>query len=489
MFRLRLLRQTKSTHRYRLCGKEDRSIAVVFGNMSEKELLALQKAYFASGKTLEVEQRILCLRRLKWAIQAHEQEAFDALQADFSKCPFDTYTTEILLVLNEIDDFVKHLKRWSKPKRVHAGIFNFPSRGRICYQPFGTVLVIAPWNYPFMLALLPLVGAVAAGNCVTLKPSSQTPHTSEVLRKIVNEAFPAEQVQAVLGDHRVSDALLDLPYDFIFFTGSPTVGKKVMAKAAEHLTPVILELGGKSPCIVDKTANLRQAAKRIVWGKFVNAGQTCVAPDYLLVEQSIKDELLEYIKQYIGAFYYTAEGKLSQDFPQIISLKHYHRLTSMIADGRVICGGKSDAEMRKIEPTVLDNLPSDSAAMQEEIFGPVLPVLEFSDLEEAIDHVNAMPKPLALYFFSTDKKAIKTVLRRTSSGGGCINDTVMHVSSEKLPFGGVGNSGMGVYHGRYSFEAFSNIRSILHKSSKWEINLKYPPHAADKISTVKKFLR
>lgn len=458
------------------------------GNMLEQELFSRQKAYFAAGETLEINKRIISLLHLKQAIQTHEQDILAALQADFSKCPFDTYTTELLMVLNEIDSFVHHLERWSKPKTVSAGIFNFPARGCIYCQPFGVVLIIAPWNYPFMLAMSPLVGAIAAGNCVTLKPSSQTSHTAEVIQMIVSETFLPDHVQVVLGGHQNADALLELPYDFIFFTGSPKVGKKVMAKAAEHLTPVVLELGGKSPCIVDKTANLQQAAKRIVWGKFVNAGQTCVAPDYLLVEKEVKDELLTYMKQYIREFYYTAEGNLSEDFPQIINQKHWARLVALFESGTIICGGTADAQTRKIEPTILADVPLDSAVMQEEIFGPVLPVIAFSDLTEIIRWINSKPKPLALYFFSTDRKRIKAVLNSTSSGGGCINDTIMHVSSEKLPFGGVGNSGMGIYHGKYSFDTFSNIRSILHKSSKWEINLKYPPHEEDKIAKLKKLL-
>lgn len=456
--------------------------------MLEQELLSRQKAYFASGETLDINKRIISLLQLKQAVQSHEQDVLSALKMDFSKCPFDTYTTELLLVLNEIDSFVNHLEKWSKPKRTSAGIFNFPSHGRIYHQPFGVALIIAPWNYPFMLAMSPLVGAIAAGNCVTLKPSSQTSHTAEVIRMIVSEVFLPDHVQVMLGGHQTSDTLLELPYDFIFFTGSPKVGKKVMAKAAEHLTPVVLELGGKSPCIVDKTANLQQAAKRIVWGKFVNAGQTCVAPDYLLIDKVVKDELLTHMKQYIRDFYYTKDGCLSKDFPQIISQRHFDRLVALFDSGTVICGGAADLQTRKIEPTILVNVPFDSAVMQEEIFGPVLPVIEFSDLAEVISRINSKPKPLALYYFSTDRKNIKKVLERTSSGGGCINDTIMHVSSEKLPFGGVGNSGMGIYHGKYSFDTFSNIRSILHKSSKWEINLKYPPHAEDKILKLKKLL-
>ena len=456
-------------------------------SMNIQQLFEQQKAYFQTGHTLDINGRIACLTRLKQAICSRESQIIKALQADFAKCPFDTYTTEILMVQNEIDAFIRHLKRWTKPKRVSAGIINWPSRGRIYRQPFGSVLVIAPWNYPFMLALEPLVGAVAAGNCVVLKPSSQTPQTTRVVRKIVSDVFLPEHAAVAEGGHETSDALLALPFDFIFFTGSPSVGKRVMAKAAEHLTPVVLELGGKSPCIVDETANLKTAAERIVWGKFVNAGQTCVAPDYLLVQQSIEQELLGLLRETISRFYYQ-DGVLSEDFPRIISSRHFDRLSGLLAEGKVFCGGKTESAANRIEPTILTDVGADSLMMQEEIFGPILPVLTYDKTEDAIRFVNRRPKPLALYFFSTDRKKIRTIIKLTSSGGGCINDTVMHVASDRLPFGGVGNSGMGIYHGRYSLETFSNTRSMLHKSPHLELHLKYPPHKPDKIRTLKRLL-
>ena len=455
--------------------------------MQEKELFQVQKSYFSTGETLDINRRLICLLRLKKAIQAREQKIMDALLEDFGKCPFDTYTTEILMVLDEINAFVRHLKHWSRPRRASAGLINFPSAGRIYSQPFGCVLVISPWNYPFMLALSPLVGAIAAGNCVILKPSSQTPHTTAVLAELIEDAFQPGHAAVVTGGHDQSDRLLELPFDFIFFTGSPSVGKKVMAKAAEHLTPVVLELGGKSPCIVDRSADLETAAKRIVWGKFVNAGQTCVAPDYLLADRRITALLLENIKREITAFYYQ-DGRLSQDYPRIINAKHFARLSNLLSCGEVFCGGELYPEENRIAPTVLVGVSPDSAVMQEEIFGPVLPVLEVDRIEEAIDFVNSRPKPLALYCFTASKQVMRQVLKNTSSGGGCINDTVMHVSSERLPFGGVGASGMGRYHGKASFETFSHFRSILHKPVRMEMRVKYPPHDENKIKRVKKLL-
>lgn len=453
----------------------------------EKELLNRLKAYFSSGQTLEIEIRLLYLKKLKAAVLRHEQDILDALYEDFGKCAFDTFSTEVFQVLEEIDAFLRHLKGWTRPKRVFPGAVHFPAVGRIYKQPYGVVLVISPWNYPFMLAMAPLVGAVAAGNCVILKPSAQTPRTAEVIEMIVKETFPSDYVSVCCGGHEQSDRLLALPFDFIFFTGSPGVGKHIMKCAAEHLTPVVLELGGKSPCIVDATADLDKAAKRIVWGKFINAGQTCVAPDYLLVQQSVKAELIARMKHYIETFYYQ-DGKLSDDFPRIISERHFERLSALQNCGKVVCGGTFDRESLRIAPAILEGVSPDSAVMEEEVFGPLLSVMEYETLDQAIAFVSARPKPLALYYFSRDRRSIRQMLKYTSSGGGCINDTIMHVASEKLPFGGVGNSGMGKYHGRYSFDTFSNTRSILHKSPKREIGLKYPPHEKGKVVRMKKML-
>ncbi len=459
-----------------------------WGNtMIERNRFYNQKAYFAKGETFDCNHRIVCLLRLKEAIQAREEAIFEALRLDFGKSAFDTYTTEILQVLDEIDTFIRHLKKWAHPKRVSPGLVHFPAEARICRQPYGVVLVISPWNYPFMLALSPLVGAVAAGNCVILKPSAQTPHTSQLLAELIADTFLPEHVTVALGDHTVSDALLELPFDFIFFTGSPAIGKKVMEKAAAHLAPVVLELGGKSPCIVDRTADLEAAARRIVWGKFVNAGQTCVAPDYLLVDRAVEQELLAHMAAAIQKFYYRG-GVLSEDYPQIINRRHFDRLMTLMESGEIYCGGAGDPDTRKIAPTILRNVSPDSAVMQEEIFGPILPVLGYTSLRDAVSFVNSRPKPLALYYFSKDQKMIQALLTCTASGGACINNTVMHVASEKLPFGGVGSSGMGIYHGRYSLDTFSNIRSILLQPSSMEMKLKYPPHDKDKVKRIKRLL-
>lgn len=447
-----------------------------------------QKQYFSKGETFDCNHRIVCLLRLKEAIRKREPEIFDALRQDFGKCAFDTYTTEVLQVLDEIDTFVRHLKKWAKPERVRPGLVHFPAKGRVLRQPYGVVLVISPWNYPFMLALSPLVGAVAAGNCVILKPSAQTPHTSRLLADLIADAFLPEHVTVALGDHTVSDILLEQPFDFIFFTGSPSIGRKVMEKAAAHLTPVVLELGGKSPCIVDRTADLEAAARRIVWGKYVNAGQTCVAPDYLLVDRTVEEELLSYMAAAIRQFYYTAGGALSDDYPQIINQKHFERLMSLMGSGELYCGGTGDPDTRKIAPTILRGVSPDSAVMQEEIFGPILPVLEYTSLREAVSFINSRPKPLALYYFSRDRKMARALLTCTTSGGACVNNTVMHVASEKLPFGGVGNSGMGVYHGRYSLDTFSNLRGVLIQAPSMEMKLKYPPHSPEKVGRVKRLL-
>ncbi len=452
-----------------------------------EKLLCDMRDFRASGVLYSAEARIRALRRLKSAILAHEEAILSALKADFGKCGFDTYITEVLMVLEEIDDAARHLKGWMKPKRAFAGITNFPSRGRVYCEPFGTALIISPWNYPFMLALSPLVGAVAAGNCAVLKPSSQTPQTGEIISKIVNEALEPRHVYVAGGGHEVSDRLLELPFDFIFFTGSPSVGKRVMRKAAEHLIPIVLELGGKSPCIVDATADLKAAARRIVWGKFVNAGQTCIAPDYLLVERSVMEPLLAEMEGYVRAFYY-ADGRLSEDFPSIISARHFERLSSLLQDGMLRTGGDTDPAARRIGPAILTDVREESPLVTEEIFGPLLPVFPFDTLDEAIRQVNARPKPLALYFFSTDRAAVRRVLASTSSGGGCINDTIMHVSSHNLPFGGVGNSGMGKYHGKDSFLTFSNRRAILHKAARLEMKLKYPPHGEGKLATLKRLM-
>lgn len=436
---------------------------------------------------LGMSDRINYLKALKKEVVAREKQILEAIKQDFGKCDFDSYSTEVLMVIEEIDEAVKNMKQWAKPRRVSTGMINFPSKGRIYPEPLGRVLIISPWNYPFMLAVAPLIGAIAAGNQVVLKPSSQTIHTSEVLVALMQAVFPEEVVKVVEGDYRVSDGLLEEQFDLIFFTGSPSIGKKIMAKAAEHLTPVVLELGGKSPTIVDETAAIEKAAKRIVWGKFINAGQTCVAPDYVVVHRSVAQQLMEAMKRYIQTFYYIHD-ELSDDYPQIINQKHYERLMALVESDKVYCGGIGQEALCKIHPTIMEDVSWHSQIMMDEIFGPILPVIVYDQLDEVIQEINSRPKPLAFYIFSQNKRTQRYILEHTTSGGGCINDTVMHVSSKKMPFGGVGNSGMGRYHGKMSFETFSNMRAILHKSSKWELSLKYPPHKQDKLDVIKKLL-
>ncbi|MCI8497001.1 MAG: aldehyde dehydrogenase family protein [Clostridiales bacterium] len=457
--------------------------------MDEKErLLKPVRQYFESGATREPGQRTAALRRLHCEIGNREHDIEEALRLDFGKGAVDTYLTEILMTLEEIDVAIRHLRRWSRPKRASVGLANFPARGKVYAEPFGVVLVISPWNYPFLLAMAPLVGAVAAGNCVALKVSAQTPHTSRILTEIVRAAFEDGHAAVFEGGHEICDRLIEEKPDMVFFTGSAAVGRRIMEKASRNLIPVVLELGGKSPCIVDETADLDEAARRIAWGKFLNAGQTCVAPDYILAQDSIKEELQGKLIKWIQKLWYQ-EGRLSDQFPSIISERHFDRLMGLCDGGRILCGGGGDRPARKIEPTVLTDVTPDSALMQEEIFGPVLPVLSCQNMMEAIQFVNDRPKPLALYFFSRDKKAIRQIIRETSSGGACINNTVMHLTSSHLPFGGVGESGMGKYHGKYSFDTFSNRKAVLFQPAKWEMRLKYPPHKEDKIKTVKRLLR
>lgn len=452
-----------------------------------KEQINQLKTYFNEGKTLDLDKRIGALKAFKSTLIKKEKEIFEAVNKDLNKSPFEAYATEMLLVLEEIDMAIKKIKTWSKPKKVSGGLINFPSKGKIYPQPYGSVLIISPWNYPVQLALLPLVGAIASGNTVLIKPSELSPHTSEVIKDIVEEAFDKGHVNTILGDASVATEILKEKFDLIFFTGSTAVGKIIMQAAAEHLTPVILELGGKSPCIVDETANLELAAKRIVWGKFINSGQTCIAPDYLLVAASIKEPLVEKMKVWIKKFYFE-DNVISREYGKIINEKHFNRLLAMLDNGQVICGGKSHQDKLIIEPTLMVDVPLDSQVMTEEIFGPLLPILTINNIDEAIGFINEKDKPLALYYFSEDKKRCEKLLKLTASGGGCINDTIMHVSTHTLPFGGVGASGMGAYHGKKSFEAFSHYRGVLFKSTKIDLNLKYPP-SGDKLKLVKKLMR
>jgi aldehyde dehydrogenase (NAD+) len=438
-------------------------------------ILDKQRKFFIEGKTKCIPHRLAMLNRLEESIRKHEQDILEALSKDLNKAPFEAYATEIGMVLEEIRFVRRHLISWARPKKVPTPITNAPSISRIYSEPYGVVLVMAPWNYPFQLALLPLVGAIAAGNCVMVKPSNYSPNTSMIIEMILSEVFGKEYVAVIQGGREANQLLLEQRFDYIFFTGSVEVGKIVMKAAAKHLTPVTLELGGKSPCIVDETANLDLAARRIVWGKFINSGQTCVAPDYLLAHHSVKKVLLERMKYYIQSYY--GENACEKDYyPKIINEKHFDRLLSLMENENIVIGGNFSRERNQIAPTILDNISWDSPVMKEEIFGPILPVLEFNSLKEAITGINQRPKPLALYYFTTRRENERKIIRNISYGGGCINDTVMHLASSHLPFGGVGESGMGRYHGKASFDTFSHKKSVLKKANWLDVPLRYPPY-------------
>ena len=437
-------------------------------------ILHTQRSFYNTGRTKDLTFRITQLKKLKALLKENEYDILAALKSDLNKSPFEAYETEIGMVLGEIDYALKHLAEWTKPKRVRTPIMHFLSSSRIYTEPYGVVLIMSPWNYPVQLTLSPLVGAIAAGNCSVLKPSEYSPHTAALLERLLSGTYHRGYISVIRGGRTANQALLDQKFDYIFFTGSVPVGKVVMEAASKHLTPVTLELGGKSPCLVDSTADIDLAAKRIVWGKFLNAGQTCVAPDYILAERSIKTQLIQALAKYIHSFY-GADPLTCQDYPRIISEKHYRRLLELLDSGTVIEGGQHDPASLRIAPTLLTVTDWDSPIMQEEIFGPLLPVLEYDRLKSAIALINSRPKPLAFYYFTTDKRREAYALRTASFGGGCINDTIIHLSNPNLMFGGVGESGMGQYHGYESFLTFSHRKSVIRKSNAIDIPLRYPP--------------
>ena len=455
--------------------------------MNPVELVKRQKAYFRSGATKSVEFRMKQLELLKEVITKHEQDFVDAIYKDFRKPEFETYATEIGIIHDEINYALKNLENWTKKQRVSGSLVNFPSKNYTVAEPYGSVLIIAPWNYPVQLALLPVVGAVAAGNTVVIKPSELTPNTSSAIAGIMSTYFQDKFIAVAEGGVEVNQKLLEQEFDYIFFTGSTRVGKIVMKAAAEHLTPVTLELGGKSPCIVDKSANLEISARRIAWGKFLNAGQTCVAPDYILVQEHSKDDLLKHLKSAIRDFYGEDPGE-SPDYPRIVNEDHFNRLMSYLKEGSVFYGGQSDKKERYISPTILTDIEPNAAVMEEEIFGPILPVLTFKEIEEAIDIINKKPKPLAFYVFTEDDKNESLLMESCSFGGGAVNDVVAHLGNPNLPFGGIGNSGMGAYHGKTSFDTFSHTKSIMKKTSWLDIPFRYAPYEG-KLKWIKKILK
>ena len=437
-------------------------------------ILEKQRGFFNTGRTLDINYRIEILKKLRSLIISYEQEITHALWKDFHKPQFEVIATESRFVLKELNFTIRELRKWAKPKKVRTPIVHFIARSYITFQPYGQVLVLSPWNYPFQLTFLPMLGALAAGNCVVVKVSRQVPNTNAIMLRIL-ENFPRELVTMVNGDHTVSEYLLSQKFDYIFFTGSCKVGKYVMQKASENLIPVSLELGGKNPCVVAADAKLDFAAKRIVWGKFLNAGQTCICTDYLLVDKKVKGRLLELISEKIRLFY-GDNPEESNDFARIINKENTLRLDSLVKTGQIVTGGTVDIEGCYIDPTVIKDVNPDDPIMQEEIFGPVLPVIEFENFDEVYEIIEKNPKPLAAYLFTRDKKLARTFLLKTRTGTAAINETVLQIASPYLPYGGVGSSGMGKYHGKKSFITFSNNRSVLIKSNLMDIFLRYPPY-------------
>lgn len=446
-----------------------------------------QKEYFQSGATLPLEYRLAQLRALYRGIKRFEPQILEALRSDLGKSAEESYMTEIGMCLSEIRHTARHLREWSRPRRVPTPLMHFPASSRIVREPRGVCLIIAPWNYPFLLAVGPMISAIAGGNCITLKPSEYAPATAEVLRQMLDVCFETRYCRTVTGGAEVSAAETARPYDMIFFTGSTAVGRKVMAAAAENLTPVVLELGGKSPCIVDETADLAVAAARIIWGKCLNSGQTCVAPDYVLVARSRKDALIREMQRAICRFY-GSDPCANPAYPRIVNERHFDRLAAMIPE-HPAAGGRADRESLKIEPTLIETtLDNPGPLMTEEIFGPLLPIVPYDEIHEALGFILSRPRPLALYLFSRNRKLQRRVVETIPFGGGCINDTISHITTPYLPFGGTGESGMGAYHGRCGFETFTHAKSILAKPFQPDVPVRYPP-LEGKLDLVRKLLR
>ncbi|MDJ1109953.1 aldehyde dehydrogenase [Macrococcoides caseolyticum] len=433
--------------------------------------------FFQTQSTKDIKFRKKYLKALKKSIKKHESDILDALKSDLGKNKVEAYATEVGFVMKELSYIIKELKNWAKTKSVTTPMMQFPAKSFIKYEPYGTVLIIGPFNYPFQLVMSPLIGALAAGNCAVVKPSEMTPQTSMVVQEILEEVFPPDYVKVIQGEKEVTSQLLDERFDYIFFTGSTKVGQIVYEKASKHLTPVTLELGGKSPVIIDDTSNLKVAAERIAFGKFMNAGQTCVAPDYILIDNEIKMKFVEALQATIQEFY-GAQIEQSEDFGRIVNDNHFNRLVNIIEDSRqqVIYGGESNADELFVAPTIILDPKLSDSVMQQEIFGPILPIIGYDTFNEVYDIVEQYEKPLALYLFTEDSDQITAVFNRLSFGGGCVNDTILHLANPNLPFGGVGHSGIGSYHGKYSFELFSHEKSYITKSTKLESGLLFPPY-------------
>lgn len=439
-----------------------------------KNIIAKQRKFYDSNITKNIDFRIEKLSLLKRIITVHQDEIMNALKLDLNKSPFESYATEVGFILEELGYIIKHLRTWVKPRKVNTPFMHFPASSYRLKEPYGIVLIMAPWNYPFQLSIAPLIGAMAAGNCAIVKPAQYSSHTSAVIDRLIRENFDESYIAVIQGGRDVNKTLLEEKFDYIFFTGSVAVGKIVMEAASKYLTPVTLELGGKSPCIVDETADIDLTAKRIVWGKFLNAGQTCVAPDYILVNRKVKEELVRRMVYYIQLFY--SKDPCSNDaYPKIINEKHFEKLIGLLQNESILSGGTYNRSTNQIAPTLIEHVTWNSPLMQEEIFGPLLPILDFRSLKEVFPLIKNNPKPLALYLFTKNAKAERLIVNNLTFGCGCINDTMIQLANPQLPFGGVGESGMGQYHGKASFDTFSHDKSVMKKSLRFDIPLRYPP--------------
>ncbi len=456
--------------------------------MNIESIVASQREFFASGKTFDIAFRKQALKSLRDSILRHEKELLEAIKADLGKSSTEAYMCEVGLTLSTIRYTLKHINQWARTRRMPTPLTNFHSRSMIVQEPYGVVLVMSPWNYPVLLSLEPLIGAIAAGNTVVLKPSAYSANTSNIIAQVIEETFDSAYVSVIKGGREANQSLLEEKFDYIFFTGGVNVGKLVMQKASAHLTPITLELGGKSPCIVERSADLQIAARRIVFGKFLNCGQTCIAPDYILVEKTIHDEFVKHLIKELTLMY--GEDILTNpSYGKIINRKHYDRLLGLITQQKIVFGGKHDEETLRIEPTILDHVTGDDAVMQEEIFGPLLPILSVSDMDEAYQFVQSRPHPLALYLFTNNACVEKRFLTQVPFGGGCINDTIIHIATKNLPFGGIGNSGMGRYHGKYTFDTFSHEKSVVKKYTWLDLHMRYQPYTTWKEKLIRFFLK
>ena len=451
-------------------------------------IMDAQRAFFASGVTIDVDYRISALRKLQAVIKRRESEINEAIRADLGKSSFESYMCEIGLTLSELAYQLEHIRKWARPKRIPSDLANFPSRYRTVAQPYGEVLVMSPWNCPFLLTIEPLIGAVAAGNCCVVKPSAYSPATSACMASIIAESFDAAHVTCVLGGREENSILLEQRWDYIFFTGSPAVGKLVMSKASRFLTPVSLELGGKSPCVILHDCNLELAAKRLAFGKWLNVGQTCIAPDYVLCEEGVHDKFVKLLKAEVANMYGN-DAFANPAYGKIVNKKHFERICGLIDQDKVVYGGRCKKETLQIEPTIMTDVTDGDAVMGEEIFGPLCPILKVGSASEAESFIKAHEKPLALYLFTNDKALQERFVRHVPFGGGCINDTIVHIATSKMGFGGVGNSGMGSYHGYESFKTFSHIKSVLKKSTLVDLTMRYQPYSAAKEKLVRMFLK